>query len=228
MGKVICITGIDTDIGKTVVTGLLGRYLRDRDLSVITQKLCQTGCQGDSTDILTHRKIMDMEPVEEDSTGITCPYVFAEPASPHLAAQLEGSEIQLDMLEKATNTLTCNFDIVLLEGVGGLMVPLNSEVLLVDYLKEQNYDHILVTCSRLGSINHTLSAFEILQSRGIRLRALIYNRYFDDNQRIAEDSCSVFHRYLPQYGHRQNIIEIKEHGAEFGERDYDFSTLFSE
>ncbi len=228
MGKVICITGIDTDIGKTVVTGVLGKYLRDRDLSVITQKLCQTGCQGDSTDILTHRKIMNMEPVEEDFTGITCPYVFAEPASPHLAAQLENKEIRLEKLINTTNALSRNFDFVLLEGVGGLMVPLNSEVLLVDFLKEQNYEHILVTCSRLGSINHTLSALEILQSRGIRLKGVIYNRYFDDNPRIAEDSHTVFSRYLPQYGHSQNIIEITKYGTEFTEREYDFSTLFSD
>ena len=228
MGRVICITGIDTDIGKTVVTGLLGKYLSDRDLSVITQKICQTGCQGDSTDIFEHRKIMGMEPLEEDLKGITCPYVFAEPASPHLAAQLYNSEIHVEKLAQATNILTRKFDYVLLEGVGGLMVPLNSEVLLVDYLKEQNYEHILVTSSRLGSINHTLSALEILQSRGIQLNGLIYNRFFDDNPRIAEDSSSIFSRYLPQYGHRPNIIEITEHGSEFVKEEYDFSALFSD
>lgn len=228
MGKVICITGIDTDIGKSVVTGLLAKYLYDRGKSVITQKLCQTGCEGLSTDILTHRNIMGIELVEEDYSGITCPYVFAEPASPHLAAKLEKAEISLEKISETTQTLSKRFDYVILEGVGGLLVPLTADILLVDYLKEQHYRHILVSCSRLGSINHTLSALEILQLRGIELHALIYNTFFDVNPHISTDSREIFTQYLPKYGHRQHVVEISTYMTESLKEEYNFSMLFSD
>ena len=93
-GKVFCITGIDTDIGKSVVTGLLGRYLLGRGVNAITQKVCQTGCKGISEDILLHRKIMGMALTDEDRQGLTCPYVFSEPCSPHLAGSLENTVIE--------------------------------------------------------------------------------------------------------------------------------------
>ena len=228
MGKVICITGIDTDIGKSVVTGLLARYLCDKGLKVITQKICQTGCEGLSTGILTHRKIMGIDLVEEDYSGITCPYVFAEPASPHLAAYLEKTEISLDKISDATQMLSKRYDYVIVEGVGGLLVPLTVDMLLVDYLKQQHYRQIMVSSSRLGSINHTLSAFEILQIRGIELHALLYNRFFNVNPHISKDSRDIFIRYLPKYGHRQCIVDIPMYTSEYSEEKYSFSSLFSD
>ena len=92
----IAITGIDTGVGKTLITGLFARHLRAAGHSVITQKLVQTGCAGMSEDILLHRRLMGIDLTDADRQGITCPYVFALPASPHLAASAEGRVIDLD------------------------------------------------------------------------------------------------------------------------------------
>ncbi len=226
LGKVICITGIDTEIGKSVVTGLLAKYLLERGNKVITQKICQTGCQGMSEDILKHRAIMGIDMQTEDERGLTCPFVFTEPASPHLAARLEGKEIDLEVIRRATLELQERYDYVVLEGVGGLMVPLNDTTLLVDYLKDFEYDHILVSSPRLGSINHTLSALEVLQSRGIRLNGLVYNNYFTDNQEIAKDSRSIFVYYMPKYDHLDNILEVAAYNPELP-YEYDFTPFIS-
>ena len=85
----LCICGIDTNIGKSVVTGLMARFLHEQGHKVITQKPVQTGCDGQSEDILTHRRLMETGWLEEDEQRLTCPYNFSFPGSPHLAAKLE-------------------------------------------------------------------------------------------------------------------------------------------
>ena len=226
-GKVICVTGIDTDIGKSIIVGLLGKYLLNRGYKVITQKICQTGCVEISEDILTHRKIMGMELNSDDAAGLTCPYIFSEPCSPHLAASLENKIIDLDTITSATVKLSERYDIVLLEGVGGLMVPLQLEKTLVDYLAAFNYFHLLVTSPRLGSLNHTISALEILKNRNIRLQGTIYNRFEETSEIITVDTRKTLPTYLEKYGHATTIVDV--FGLDENEKKAvpDFSDLFA-
>ncbi|EFA27827.1 dethiobiotin synthase [Haemophilus influenzae HK1212] len=93
MGKVIFISGIDTDVGKTVATGIYAKKLMEQGFSVITQKMIQTGCKNIADDLLVHRKIQGIDLTEEDLQGKTCPYVFEYPCSPHLAAKRESRKI---------------------------------------------------------------------------------------------------------------------------------------
>ena len=79
MGKVLFVSGIDTDIGKSIATGYYAKHLMQQGYSVITQKMVQTGCQDISTDIIVHRKIQGITLTEEDRQGITCPYLFDYP-----------------------------------------------------------------------------------------------------------------------------------------------------
>ena len=123
---------------------------------MITQKIVQTGCQGIAEDIQTHRRLQGIGLTEHDRNGSTCPYVFAYPCSPHLAAEQEQRPIDLETIDAATQTLLQSYDTVLLEGAGGLMVPLNREQTLLDFAAERGYPLVLVTSGRLGSINHTL------------------------------------------------------------------------
>jgi dethiobiotin synthetase len=225
--KVFCISGIDTDIGKTIITGLIGKYLLDRDVSVITQKFSQTGCVGVSEDILQHRKIMGLKSLEEDLDGTTCPYIFPEPCSPHLAAELVGEKIDIAVVEQATNTLEKKFDIVLLEGVGGLCVPLNSELTLLDYLEEKKYPILLVSSPRLGSINHTLSVLELAQKRELDVAGILYNRYEEGNTLIAEDSKKIFSLYLKKFGFRDNVVDVYDlKYYQKSEKSLDLSKIF--
>ena len=123
------VSGIDTDTGKSVVTGLLARSLRKRGVNAITQKFIQTGCVGISEDILKHREIMGIEPQPVDEDGTTCPYVMTYPASPHLAAEIDKVTLDMERIEASTRKLNALYDVVLLEGAGGLYVPVTRDYL---------------------------------------------------------------------------------------------------
>lgn len=199
-GQVLAISGIDTGIGKTIATGLLARRFAEAGVRTITQKIAQTGCEGASEDIATHRELMGIELQEADRDGTTCPYIFRFPASPHLAAAVEGREIDFMAIRRSTFKLQLRYDLVLLEGVGGLLVPLTPELLLADYVRDAGYGLVLVTSPRLGSINHTLLSLEACASRGIPVRAVIYNRYFEADERIAADTREVIATGLKRLG----------------------------
>ncbi len=204
----IFITGIDTDIGKTIATGLMARYLHQKNLSVITQKMVQTGCQNISDDILIHRKLMTCDLFNEDKTGITCPYLFKHAASPHLAAQMEGQTINPKTILSATNTLAKNFSIILIEGAGGLFVPLNSDTTIIDYIEQHAYPVILVSSSKLGSINHTLLSIEALKTRGLNLLGIVYNRYPENDKAIEEDSLKQMAKFMLKSGYSDCTVQM--------------------
>lgn len=225
-GLVVTITGIDTDIGKTVATGLMGRYLRLQGHSVITQKIVQTGCLGMSDDIVRHRELMGMDIQNADRSGLTCPYIFSEPCSPHLAASLAGKKIDCAVITTATEKLRREYEVVILEGVGGLLVPLNENWTLLDYLEETGYPLILVSSPRLGSINHTLAALEVAKGRGLEVQGILYNRFQEDNPTIAEDSARIFSLYLRKFGFADCVVDF--YGSETYEKGQapDFGKLF--
>jgi dethiobiotin synthetase len=211
-GNVIAISGIDTDIGKTWATGLLAKALLEQrgPAKVITQKMVQTGCQGVAEDILKHRQLMGLPLQPEDVDGSCCPYVFDYPASPHLAAALEQRQIDPEMISAATRKLQQRYELVLLEGAGGLLVPLTAELLLADYLQAHHYPLVLVTSARLGSINHTLLTLEACRHRSIDVVAVLYNRYPHSNDLIAEDTRQVLVQALPRYGYGCPLIDLPD------------------
>ncbi|KJS01821.1 MAG: hypothetical protein VR65_07865 [Desulfobulbaceae bacterium BRH_c16a] len=206
--QVYCVTGIDTDIGKTIAAGLLAYSFRQNGINAITQKIVQTGCVGMSEDIIRHRQLMEIELLPADHQGLTCPYVFPVPCSPHLAAGLAGEEIDCQVIRNSTAALLVKFDLVLLEGAGGMMVPLNSRCTLLDYIEREKYPLILVTSSRLGSINHTLSALELAGHRKIEVAAIIYNCLTDTDRRIVEDSREVFSNHMKKHGFPGPVIDM--------------------
>lgn len=194
------ISGIDTDIGKTYATAWLAQQLIQQDKRVITQKLVQTGCDGMAEDILRHRHLTQMPLTPEDQQGLTAPVVLPYPCSPHLASQLCNTPIDLDSITAATEQLASRYPVVLIEGAGGLMVPLGSQTLCIDYLQQQGYPVILVTSGRLGSLNHTLLSLLALQQYQIELYALVFNAIHDHRDSlIANDSRRYLHNYLKQH-----------------------------
>ena len=208
--SVLFISGIDTDIGKTYATGMMAKTLMQQGINVITQKLVQTGVainpdNGEmniADDIITHRQLMGitLQPCDIDST--TCPYRYEKPASPHLAAKLANTVLDPEIITKSTRQLQANYDVVLLEGAGGLLVPITEQLLTLDYIVTQGYPVILVTSGRLGSINHTLLSLEAIRARGLTMHSVIYNHIHDtaDNTdtEIGNSSIDYLKNYLAQ------------------------------
>lgn len=209
MEKAYFISGIDTDAGKSYCTGWLAREWTRQGHDVITQKFIQTGNCGLSEDIELHRRIMETGLLPEDLDHTTAPVVFSYPCSPQLAARLDKREIDLNLIDNATRHLTENHDVVLIEGAGGLMVPLTDDFLTIDYVASRRLPMIFVTHGGLGSINHTLLALEAIKARGIRLDYLLYNKVFDNRDSlIADDTHGFIERWLARNFPDTRIIDV--------------------
>lgn len=199
MGQAYFISGIDTDAGKSYVTGYLASRLMGEGKRVITQKFIQTGNTGFSEDIDLHRKIMGIGQLPEDIDHTTAPVIFSYPASAQLAARMDGREIDLDVIDKATATLCERYDVVLVEGAGGLMVPITDDFFTIDYVKSRRLPMILVVNGVLGSINHAVLSLEAIKSRGIQLAAVVYNEHFDTDRIIGADTQAFLRRYVSRH-----------------------------
>lgn len=195
-GNVLFISGIDTNIGKTFATGILARTMAAQGKKVITQKMIQTGCEEISEDIEMHRHLQGIPFTDEDKSGLTCPYIFTYPCSPHMAANKDGRRIDLTVITEATRRLQEKYEYVLLEGAGGLMVPNSLESLAIDYVKEQGYPVVLVTSGKLGSINHTLLSLFACKQYGIEVRALVYNLCPKTDELIETNTLEYLEQYL--------------------------------
>lgn len=202
---VVFVGGIDTDIGKTVCTGMLARELGRSGVRIITQKLVQTGCEGIAIDLLEHRKIQGLDLYPEDKAGITCRYVYPYPCSPHMAADLADEEINVDLITQDTQTLLERYEMVLLDAAGGLAVPITHELSILDYIAQQAYPLVLVSGGKLGSINHTVLSLKACEQANIPVLGLIYNRYPLQDALIA--------RYTEAY--LRDYIQVHHPQAEF-------------
>ncbi|MGP4716099.1 dethiobiotin synthase [Psychrobacter sp. T6-6] len=217
--SVLFVSGIDTDIGKTYATGLLAKALMQQGVNVMTQKLVQTGISkqangelGIADDILSHRKLMKipLQPCDLDFT--TCPYRYEKPASPHLSAALANQPLDIQMITEATKALQADYGMVLLEGAGGLLVPITTELLTLDYIAEQDYPIVLVTSGRLGSINHTLLSLEAIKSRGLTVHSIIYNHIHDDAEQtdaeITNSTIDFLQAYLAHHYPKAHWLQL--------------------
>ncbi len=156
----IFVTGIGTDVGKTVVSSVLTEALK-----ADYWKPIQTGSFF-STDTAKVQKWVSNTDSKFHPEG----YLLKQYMSPHAAAELEGIDISLDSLKlpDTTNTLV-------IEGAGGLMVPLNREVFMVDIIKKFDAEVVLVIQNYLGSINHSLLSIDVLKQRNVKILGLVFN-----------------------------------------------------
>lgn len=194
--KGIFIAGTDTGVGKTIVTGLLARFLSKKGYRVITQKWVCTGSGKFSSDLKVHLALMKKNRKElEEYLQYMSPYVFKPPVSPHLAAELEKTSISAAKIKNSYKFLARNFDYVIVEGTGGCLVPFNRRKLFIDIVKELNLGVVIVSANKLGAINHTLLTIEALKRRNIKIIGVVFNNQvktgnniiLKDNPRIIKE-----------------------------------------
>ena len=195
--KSIFITGTDTGVGKTVVTGLLVRFFLEGGINVVTQKMVQTGSKAYSEDIETHLRIMGkIKDDYGDYLKHMAPCIYGLAASPHLAARLENKNIDESCILASLDNLEKNFEIVIVEGAGGLMVPINEERLIIDVVGTIGGPVILVAENRLGAINQTILSIEALKQRRIELLGVVFNQVSEHEEKIVlEDNPDIVGKF---------------------------------
>lgn len=178
MAEKIFITGTDTDIGKTVVSALLAGYLREQGVSCGYLKL--VSCGGDGCGDCAYVQKRAGVPVHNV-------YHFPLPASPHLAAEQNGQQIDTHRFDEALARMDSQYDLLLIEGAGGLLVPLTRSLLLGDYMAGQDVQSLVVARSGLGTINQTLLTMEGLRQRQMATLGVVFN----DAEQFALDDLLV-------------------------------------
>ena len=191
MTKGIFITATGTDVGKTYISALIVKTLRNLGLNCGYFKPALSGTEvingriipGDCNYVLKQAGISS-DPVKYVS------YIFKDAVSPHLASEIENKPINLEKIEKDFENIKKEFDYIVVEGAGGICCPFNlkdNRLMLEDVIKALNLDILIVASAGLGTINSTLLTYEYAKNHGINVKGIILNNY-DKNDLMQKDN----------------------------------------
>ncbi len=172
-GQAIFITGTDTGVGKTLVSALLLNFIRKKGIDASYQKWVSTGGR-DSEDLNFCFEVSGMEK-DDGLLDRQVPYRFSLPASPHLSAEMENEEIEPDIIVKRFQEMLARHEVLIVEGVGGLLVPLRRDLLLIDLISRLGLQTLLVARSGLGTLNHTFLSLEAMRKREIPVLGVVFS-----------------------------------------------------
>lgn len=175
MSKGIFVTGTDTGVGKTIVAATLARLLKKRGMNVAVMKPVTSGCREEGGLLVS-----DDAELLCNAAGISCsddvsPYCLREPLAPTEAAKIDGVRIDFSVIKSAFNRLASSCDYVIVEGAGGLMVPLSGGLLVADLVRELCLPLLVVARPALGTINHTVLTCFAAQQMGLQVAGVVIN-----------------------------------------------------
>lgn len=213
MSKHLFITGTTTDVGKTYITGLIVKKLKEANQKAAYYKAAMSGNQRGSDesllpgDALQVKKMSGIQqPVDE-----MCPYVYEAALSPHLASKIEGNPVEMDKVLQGFDRLCQKYDYVTAEGSGGICCPLRfdeTKIQLEDFIKARSLPCLMVADAGLGTINAVVLTAEYMKAHGLRLRGIIFNHYEPGNP-MHEDNL-----YMCEKLTGVRVLACVEDGAE--------------
>lgn len=183
----IFITGTDTAVGKTWVAVRIAKELRKRGVDAGVMKPAETGCRSRNGKLYPAdtMRLLKAAGVRDRLEDIN-PYRFSKPLAPSVAAQLECKSIRPDILLTAFHRLSKKHEFMIVEGAGGIMVPLCEKYLYIDLVRDMNLPVVIVARPGLGTINHTLLTIEALKYRKLDISGIIINNSQPGKTGIAE------------------------------------------
>jgi dethiobiotin synthetase len=192
MGAGLFITGTDTGVGKTLVACALAALLRERGYTVGVLKPVETGCpQRDGqlfpADAFNLQKFSGCE----EAPATICPYAFEEALAPALAAARSGVAVDIDVIEAVYGKISAAHDVTLVEGAGGLFVPLLPHYTYADLAHLLKIPLLVVAANRLGALNHLLLTLEHASCRGLSILGYILNRVESEASLAAETNSAA-------------------------------------
>ena len=171
MGHGLFITGTDTGVGKTAVACALVTKLRSQGYDVGVMKPVLTGADIHPNDV---DRLMLAAKVS-DPPDLVCPYQFNHALAPHIAAERDDVPIDIQNIKTAFDTLHTRHDILLVEGIGGIMVPITKEFFVLDLIALLGLSALVVTRGDIGTINHSIMTIKLLQIHKVPVAGLVLN-----------------------------------------------------
>ncbi|QEM69024.1 dethiobiotin synthase [Geobacter sp. FeAm09] len=188
MGKGVFVTGTDTGVGKTIVTAVLARLLRMRGIRVGVMKPVTSGCREGEGGLVSDDALLACHAAGTPCNGDVTPYLLREPLAPAEAAKIDGVRIEFARIRESFDRLTATYDFVIVEGAGGLMVPLVGGFLMADLARELDLPLLVVARPNLGTVNHTVLTCFAARQMGLPLTGVIINN-FPKEPDLAEQSA---------------------------------------
>jgi dethiobiotin synthetase len=186
MDRGIFITGTDTGVGKTYVAAGIAAELRNM-LNVGVMKPVETGCRMRKGNLVPRDAFhLIKSSTVRDELDLVNPYRFSKPLAPYVAAGLEGKKIGITKIMKAFRVLSRRHDFMIVEGAGGIMVPLTKEDTFLDLAQAMRLPVLIVARPGLGTINHTLLTIAALRARRIPIAGIVINYAGEQVKGIAE------------------------------------------
>lgn len=177
----VFITGTDTGVGKTIVTTGLALALQKQNQSVSILKAVETGCDPTPEDANFYKTILKLE----DDLNSICPMQFKHPLAPSVASEIEKKEISLIKIINTFHSQKEKYQHYLVEGAGGLLVPVLDGFTMADLSLILNLPIIIVVGNKLGALNHALLSYHFAQAKGLKVLSLLVNP-LDNEPGLAE------------------------------------------
>jgi dethiobiotin synthetase len=184
--KGIFITGTDTGVGKTIASAVIARLLTRRGHSVGVMKPVTSGCIERDGRLISEDAELLAFAAGTEVTPDSAPYLLKAPLAPSVAASLDGVRIDFDVIREAYQRLAEQHDYVIVEGAGGLMVPLAGGLLMSDLALHLGLPLVVVARPGLGTVNHTLLTTFSARNLGLEVKGVIVNGYPDQPNQAEE------------------------------------------
>ncbi|MCC6221134.1 MAG: dethiobiotin synthase [Deltaproteobacteria bacterium] len=209
----VLITGTDTAVGKTFLTALLLSSLVRNNLRVAAFKPVETGCAtGDSGELVAgDANILCSFANSNQSLEDVVFYKFRKALAPAVAADKDGVKIDVELVKKRIERFASKFDVLVVEGAGGLLVPLSWECNYAQLAKQCNMSIIIVVGSRLGCLNHAALTFEVCRNKNLDVIGYVFNDLFSEGSGdlTQHDEALLTNRVsLAKIAHLYGIKEI--------------------
>jgi dethiobiotin synthetase len=211
----IFLTGTDTGVGKTTVACGLATALQRRGLRVGVLKPAETGCVADGSGrrIPEDAQRLGYFASSDLSLEAICPYILSQPLAPAVAADLDAVRIDLPTIARAYAAIAAAHDVTLVEGAGGLLVPLTHSLTFADLAVHLRLPVLLVIGNRLGAINHALLTARAVRAAGLSLLGYVVNALSPTADLAAQSNATVLQEWLgPALGNVPHLgtIELRD------------------
>jgi dethiobiotin synthetase len=196
------VTATGTGLGKTFVTAGLGARLRDAGRTVEAIKPVVSGFDPAMAEASDPAVLLNAlgRPATEAEIAKVSPWRFRAPLSPDLAARHEGRRLDFTALVQfSLDAIESRQDVLLIEGVGGIMVPLDERRTVLDWMGALRLPLLLVCGSYLGTLSHTLSAVDVLKRRELKIAAIVVSESPDSTVALA-DTVATIERFVQPIG----------------------------